>query len=202
MAFTYFFRDLQTLELICEKILPDLKTRKKINIWDAGCAMGPEPYTLAMLIRERTGYMYFRNINIIASDIDISDRFGDVIKNGIYSKEMVERIPSKYFNSYFQKHSIDKKYQLIEDIRKRVDFVRHDLLTLKPISKDFSLILCKNVLLHFSTKEQIEVMKMFHAALVDGGILATEQTQKFPDELVEYFEPVVSNAKIYKKVSR
>jgi chemotaxis protein methyltransferase CheR len=202
MAFTYFFRDLQTLEIICEKILPDLKTREKINIWDAGCAMGPEPYTLAMLIRERTGYMYFRNINIIASDIDVSDNFGDIIKNGVYPKEMVERIPSKYRNTYFEKQSTDQKFQLIEDIRKRVNFLRHDLLTLKPVAKDLSLILCKNVLLHFSEKEQIEVMKMFHGALLEGGCFATEQTQKLPESLAGYFEPVVPNAKIYKKLSR
>ncbi len=41
MAFTYFFRDRQTLELIARHILPDLKRRRYINIWDAGCAMGP-----------------------------------------------------------------------------------------------------------------------------------------------------------------
>lgn len=40
MAFTYFFRDLQTLEMICQHSLPVLRSRQYINIWDAGCAMG------------------------------------------------------------------------------------------------------------------------------------------------------------------
>ena len=52
MAFTYFFRDVQTLELVRDHVLPFLKTRRYINIWDAGCAMGPEPYTLAIILRE------------------------------------------------------------------------------------------------------------------------------------------------------
>lgn len=202
MAFTYFFRDLQTLELICQKVLPELKTRQKVRIWDAGSAMGPEPYTLAMLIRERTGYMYFRNINIIASDIDTSDNFGETIKNGVYPREMVERIPPKFLDTYFEKLKEDKKYRLLDDIRKQVSFVRHDLLTLKPVAKDFSLIVCKNVLLHFSKEQQVQVMKMFYDSLDTGGIFATEQTQKLPAELTEYFEPVVDNARIYRKISR
>lgn len=59
MAFTYFFRDLQTLEMICKYSLPELRTRRYIKIWDAGCAMGPEPFTLAILLREQIGHMYF-----------------------------------------------------------------------------------------------------------------------------------------------
>ena len=79
MAFTYFFRDLQTLELICEYALPYLKTKSYIKVWDAGCAMGPEPYTLAMLIREKVGNMYYRNVKITATDLDGSNLFEEII---------------------------------------------------------------------------------------------------------------------------
>lgn len=79
--------------MICEYALPELRTRRYINIWDAGCAMGPEPYTLAMLLRERIGPMYFRNIRIQATDIDGSDLFDEIIKNAAYPKDQVERIP-------------------------------------------------------------------------------------------------------------
>jgi chemotaxis protein methyltransferase CheR len=43
MAFTYFFRDMQTIEMIRDHVIPVLRTRRYINIWDAGCATGPEP---------------------------------------------------------------------------------------------------------------------------------------------------------------
>ncbi len=52
MAFTYFFRDLQTLHLIRDQVVPSLRTSRYIHIWDAGCAHGPEPYTLAIILRE------------------------------------------------------------------------------------------------------------------------------------------------------
>lgn len=71
-----------------------------------------------------------------------------------------------------------------------------------PIGQDFGLVLCKNVLLHFSEAQRIEVIRMFHGALMEGGFLAMEQTQKLPGEVEELFEPVVSNAQLYRKVNR
>ncbi|MDR3540360.1 MAG: CheR family methyltransferase [Desulfosporosinus sp.] len=200
MAFTYFFRDLQTLEMICEYALPELRARRYINIWDAGCAMGPEPYTLAMLLRERIGHMYFRNIRIQATDIDGSDLFDEIITNAAYPKDQVERIPQEIFKKYFVPDEQDGYFKLIDEIKRVVKFQKHDLLSLLPVAHDFGLILCKNVLLHFNESQRIEVIKMFHSALMDGGFLTMEQTQKLPKQIENMFEPVVSNAQLYRKV--
>jgi len=199
MAFTYFFRDLQTLELICEYALPYLKTKSYIKVWDAGCAMGPEPYTLAMLIREKVGNMYYRNVKITATDLDGSNLFEEIISNAIYPREQVERIPKEIFDKYFVKADKTDHFQIVEEIRKAVIFQKHDLTTLKSVGKDFGIIICKNVLLHFSEQQRIDVIKMFHESLMDGGFFATEQTQKLPDEVKHLFEPVVSNAQLFRK---
>lgn len=202
MAFTYFFRDLQTLELICEHALPVLRTRRNINIWDAGCAMGPEPYTLALLLRERMGHMYFRNIRIQATDIDGSNLFGKIIEDGIYPREQVERIPEEILSKYFSPAHKTDHYQIAEEIRKVVTFQKHDLTSLNPVGQDFGIILCKNVLLHLSEQQRIDVIKMFYNSMIDNGFFATEQTQKLPDEVRDLFEPVVSNAQLFKKVKK
>jgi len=39
MAFTYFFRDQQTLDLIAQHVVPDLKRRRYINVWEADQAV-------------------------------------------------------------------------------------------------------------------------------------------------------------------
>ena len=198
MAFTYFFRDMQTLEMIRDYVIPELRTRRYIHIWDAGCAMGPEPYSLAMVLRENMG-MIFRNVRIHATDIDNSNLFGDIIKKGVYPREQVQRIPVDIFDRYFSPTGEAGHFQISEEIRNSVSFTKHDLLSLKPIRTGLNLILCKNVLLHFQERERIEVLQMFHDAL-DGGYLALEQTQKMPCELEDYFEPVVANAQLYRKV--
>ncbi len=199
MAFTYFFRDIQTLELACDHALPFLKTRRYINIWDAGCAMGPEPYTLAIILRESMGHMYFRNINIMATDIDGSNLFGKIIAEGIYPHEQVERIPREILGKYFQAAGSEGAFQIIKDIRRAVSFQKHDLLSLQAVGTDFGLIICKNVLLHFREEQRIQVIKMFYDALIEGGYLVFEQTQPLPRELSPLFQPVVTNAQLFRK---
>lgn len=201
MAFTFFFRDLHTLEMLREHVIPPLRTRRHIHIWDAGCASGQEPYTLAMLIRENMGEMIFRNMKIHATDLDGSDLFGKIIEEGEYPGEQVKRIPEPYLERYFLQRTEGDSYQVIDEIRKRVEFSKHDLLSLRPVRTDFSLVMCKNVLLHFTEAERIAVLRMFHGALEEGGYLVVEQTQKLPDCLEHMFTPVVPSAQIFRKVA-
>lgn len=202
MAFTYFFRDLQTLEFIAEHLVPFVSGRSRIRIWDAGCAMGQEAYTLAIILAERMGRFAFKNVQILASDIDGSNLFGEIISNGIYPEEEVKRIPADLLQKYFEPASKPGHFQIVEPIRSRVTFLRHDLLTLKPVGEDFCLVLCKNVLLHFQPHERVEVIRMYHGALTPGGYFATEQTQKMPDETARLFQQVVPNAQLFKKPAK
>ena len=84
-------------------------------------------------------------------------------------------------------------------MRSRLTFQKHDLLTFSPIGDSFSLIMCKNVLLHFQPAERVKVIQMFHQALLPGGFFVTEQTQTLPDELAPLFERVVSDGQLFRK---
>lgn len=199
MAFTYFFRDLQTLEIVRDHVVPIMRTRRYFHIWDAGCAHGPEPYSLAIIIRECMGPMIYRNIHIHATDIDISNRFGKAIKRGLYPEEQIKRIPREVLEKYFFRSSERDHFELVDEIRERVSFLRHDLLGFEPIREDIGLIVCKNVLLHFTEKERINVIKMFYAALEEDGFIVMEQTQPLPGEVAELFRRVVSHAQLFRK---
>lgn len=200
MAFTFFFRDTQTLELAVKHLIPCVTGRSRIRIWDAGCAMGPEPYTLAILLSENMGNFSFKNLYILATDIDESGLFGNIIREGIYSEEETKRIPKEIFDKYFQKINHNTNlYKIIDPIREKIHYQQHDLLSLQSAGDGFSLILCKNVLLHFQPAERIEVIKMFHRSLAPGGILAIENTQKLPDEVAHMFTRLVPDAQVYQK---
>jgi chemotaxis protein methyltransferase CheR len=200
-GFYIFFRDLQTLEAIRDQVIPALKTRRFINIWDAGCAMGPEPFSLAIVLRENMGKMIFRNVKIYATDIDGSNLFGRIIKDGEYPGEQIRRIPKDFFAKYFKPNGRPDHFIIADEIRKCITFQKHDLLSLKPVRKNFVLIVCKNVLLHFKEAERISVIRMFHTALSEGGFFATEQTQKMPEELKDLFEPVAANVQLFRKLN-
>jgi len=200
MAFTYFFRDKLTLELVIRHILPTLRTQRYINIWDAGCAHGPEPYSLAIMLRESMSRMLFRNVRIYATDIDTCDQFGRIITEGIYPEGEIKRMPRQIREKYFVETDPPGGHRLVDEIRARVSFVKHDLLSLEPVRTGFSLIVCKNVLLHFNAQQRVNVIRMFHSALRDGGFLVTEQTQKLPRENKDGFEPIITAGQIFKKV--
>ncbi len=200
MAFTYFFRDLHTLEIVVRQMVPEVLGRSRIRVWDAGCAMGQEPYSLAMVFAENLGKFAFGNLQIQATDIDESNLFAKIIQAGEYPGEQVKRIPLEVFAKYFQPAQTPGYFRLVKGIRSRVVFQRHDLLSLTPVGGDFSLILCKNVLLHFTPAERVKVIKMFHRTLAPGGFFATEQTQKLPGEVAHLFQQVAGDAQLFRKI--
>jgi len=200
MAFTYFFRDMQTLDLITKYVVPEVKGHKHIRVWDAGCAHGPEPYSIAIMFRENMGQFMFRNVKIYASDIDTSSQFDKIITDGVYPEGEIKRIPSEIRKKYFSKNGQPGYYKISDEIKSRLTFIQHDLLSLTPVATDFNLIVCKNVLLHLKPKERVEVIKMYHDVLVPGGFFVTEQTQKLPNEAAPLFEKVVSHGQLFRKV--
>jgi|GEM_PF-114748 len=197
MAFTFFFRDWQTLELAIDNALPSLRGRAFIHVWDAGCAHGPEPYTLAILLRERMSDFVFRNVHIHATDIDPS--FAEQVTEGIFPEHEIQRVPPEIVQRYFRPAS-PGFVQVVPELRAKVTFARHDLLSLRPVREGLSLIVCKNVLLHFQETQRIEVLRMFHRAMAGGGTLAMEHTQKMPDALAPCFRQVALHAQVFRKV--
>jgi chemotaxis protein methyltransferase CheR len=185
--------------MIREHVVPVMRTSRYINIWDAGCAMGPEPYSLAIILRENMGNMIFRNVRIFATDIDESGNFGQLIAAGSYPEEQVQRIPGEIRERYFVPDTNPGFFRISEEIRNSVSYQKHDLLSLNPVRDGLSLVLCKNVLLHFKEEERVAVIRMFHAALAAGGFLAMEQTQELPAGVAGMFRRVVSNAQLFQK---
>jgi chemotaxis protein methyltransferase CheR len=199
MAFTYFFRDQHTLKLTLKHVIPSVAGCSRVRVWDAGCAMGPEPYSLAIMFAENMGRFAFRNLRIDATDVDGSNQFGKVISQGVYPEDDLKRIPQDLFEKYFHLDNNQGYYRVNDSIRSKVVFQKHDLLSLRPIGQGFNLVLCKNVLLHFQPAERVAVIRMFNEALAPGGFLAMEQTQKMPQEVAHLFEQVAANAQLFRK---
>jgi chemotaxis protein methyltransferase CheR len=183
-------------------VLPVIGLRRYINVWSAGCSTGQEPYTIAILLRENMGPMLFRNVKLLATDIDENNQYGTIIRNGSYPAKELERIPPEIFKRYFSEDPINPGHFLVDEgIRKRVEFQQHNLLLLKPVRDDLSLIVCKNVLLHFTEEERVNVLKMYYHALNESGFLIVEHTQKMPASLQGHFEQVVPYAQLFRKVN-
>lgn len=201
MAFTFFFRDEQILALAVQKLVPMVMGRSNIHILNAGCAMGMETYTFAILLAESMGKFALRNVKILAIDIDNENvDFGKTVREGVYHKDHLQRIPPHLFNKYFSTTENEEYFVVSQELRSLVEFRKHDLLTLQTLRNDFSLIICKNVLLHFNYPQRVDVLSLYHSMMLDSGLLAMENTQQMPQELNAKFKKLVDYAQLHQKI--
>jgi chemotaxis protein methyltransferase CheR len=201
MAFTFFFRDEQILSLAVQHLVPLTLGRSNVHILNAGCAMGMETYTFAIMLAENLGKFALRNVKIHAVDIDNENvDFGRTLREGIYHRDHLQRIPPELFTKYFAPTDTPDHFKISDELRTLVSFQKHDLLTLAPLRNDYSLVICKNVLLHFNYQQRVDVISMFHSMLLKDGLLAMENTQSMPGEIDHLFRRVVSYAQLYAKI--
>ena len=188
------------LERVADQLLPSLAGRAHPRIWDAGSAMGQEPYTLAMILAERMGHFAFNNLRIDATDVESTGQFAQMIEAAVYPRDELSRLPEGILEKYFEANGQHDCFRVLDRIRQRVVFQQHDLLSLQEIGQGYSMVLCKNVLLHFQPPERIEVLKMFHRALAPGGLFASELTQEMPPELAPLFQRAIPDVQVFRKL--
>jgi chemotaxis protein methyltransferase CheR len=203
MAYTSFFRDSDALQAIVDVALPELAHAREIRVWDAGCATGEEPYTLAILFASRLGAFMFRNLDILATDHEESSfpQFAERIRLARYSRTDIFWVPQELRELYFLPTEESECFELTQEIRDRVRFLKHDLLTCKAPETGQSLIVCKNVLMHFEPEAQERVLDMYHEALLPGGFLALDGNQRLPPSFKRKFLQVAPGSPLYRKPS-
>ena len=200
MAFTFFFRDLPVIEYAADHLVRFASGRMKVKVWDAGCALGQETYTLAIVLAGKMGQFAFRNLRIDATDYDSANHFGDTVEKAVYHFNDLKRMPEAVLKRYFEPADTQDYFRVVSKLREPVFFRYHDLLSFEPVGMAYSLIICKNVLLHFTYEQRVKVMKMFYRALLPGGFITTEQTQKMPKEVGHLFKQVVPDSQLFMKI--
>lgn len=199
MAFSFFFRDLPILEAAADLFIEQSQGKRNLKVWVAGSAMGQEVYSLAIVLSEKLGYFAFNNLQITATDIEAE--FGEIIENGIYPAGDLDRIPPEIKKKYFEPSS-DNKFRINPRLSDKVNFIHHDLLTFTNPGDNYGLIVCKNVLLHFTPEQRIEVYRTFHNCLDHQGILANENTQKLPPDVSHLFNQFSPEFQIFSRVDK
>ena len=184
-----------------EHCLPSLAGRSHPRIWDAGAAMGQEPYTLSILFAERMGHFAFDNLRIDATDVESTGQFAQMIEAGVYPKEELSRLPEGILEKYFEPNG--KPGDLSRDRQGpaagRLSMARSSVLARKSatVTRWSCARTCCST---FRPPERVEVLRMFHRALAPGGFFATEHTQEMPQELASLFERVIPDGQLFRKV--
>src|SRR5207249_2650378 len=72
---TFFFRHHEAFDALRDVVFPDLIRRnqaiRKLRVWSAGCSIGAEPYSIAILLKRDLGHLLSGwEVSIIATDIN------------------------------------------------------------------------------------------------------------------------------------
>jgi chemotaxis protein methyltransferase CheR len=170
-----FFRDTERFAELERHVLPELLANagtRGLSVWSAGCSMGAEPYSLAILLRELGPG---RHHQVLATDIDQTILARAEAGAG-YTAADLRNVGAECIERWFGRQP-DGRYRVGPAPRALVTFRQHDLLRDAYPSGPFDLIACRNVVIYFTDAAKERIYAEFVRALRPGGVLFVGGTE-------------------------
>ena len=204
---TYFFREEYQFQCMVKRMLPEIISRKRsgdiIRIWSIPCSTGEEPYSIAIYLLEYWKDIDKWDVEIVASDIDTNAL--EKAKKGVYSERSVQNLPREIVKKYF-KYLGNRYYQICDDLRNSVEFVRLNIIDTKEMKRyrGFDLVFCRNLLIYFDDLSRKIAVENLFDSMNPGGFICLGhsesmsrispifQIRKFPEAIV-YQKPLEKN---------
>lgn len=169
---TFFFRDKIPFDHLRETVLPSLlqarTNRKSLRIWSAASSTGQEPYSIAMLLKEKEPALSGWRVEIVATDL--SQGVLEKSRAGIFSQFEVQRgLPIQLLVKYFTQ--MGELWQLNADIRAMVAHRQLNLLQDFSHLGKFDVIFCRNVLIYFDQDTKAAIFERLAKAIEPDGFL-------------------------------
>lgn len=199
---TSFFRDAHPWEALADEVIPELIAARAddraLRFWCAAASSGQEPYSLAMLMRDRfASQLAGWDVQILATDLSPSmiDRAG----TGSFSQLEVNRgLPAATLVEHFTRQGL--RWQISEKIRDAVDFRlmnladEHDYDRLGP----FDLILIRNVLIYFDMDTKRDILRRCRRILRPDGLLFLGTSETTINVVDDYQRAVYGKTTCYR----
>ncbi len=206
-----FFRNPLVFEIVRERILPEILARKRqkssreIRIWSAGCAMGEEAYSVAILLHMAIkGEVADWTPRIFATDMD--EKALEAARGAVYGRTSFESTKLGILDEYFVPNGAG--FEVRPFIRKMVRFSHHDLTsratTTPPDSVfgTFDLTLCRNVVIYFSRDTKTRVFSNICKSVARGGYLILGESESLDRNTESGMRTVDRSCKLYRKPLR
>jgi two-component system CheB/CheR fusion protein len=107
-----------------------------------------------------------RRVKIYATDVD--DAGLVQARQASYTEQQLRGLPGEVVDQYFE--AMGDRYSFRKDLRRSVIFGRNDLVQDAPISRN-DLVVCRNTLMYLNADTQTHILRRFHFALADRGLL-------------------------------
>jgi len=169
-----FFRNPEAWEAMATQFLrPALLQQLSVRVWSAGCSLGYEPLTIAMLAREIAPS---KPISILGTDLD--DTTLARARKATYTEQQMAGVSPARRARFFRQ--VGANWEAKPELQALISWRRHDLLK-DPYEKPFDIICCRNVVIYFTEAAKTEMYKRFCESLRVGGVLFLGATESIPN---------------------
>jgi chemotaxis protein methyltransferase CheR len=169
---TSFFRDHHPFETLRTGVLPELihkrRDERRLSVWFAACSTGQEPYSFALLLRERFPELAEWRLELLATDL--SAEVLDRARAGRYSQIEVNRgLPAALLVKYFHQHGAT--WELDGALRRTVEFRELNLVRPWPVLPRLDLVFLRNVMIYFDVETKKAILGRVARVLRPDGYL-------------------------------
>lgn len=197
-----FFREAWLWEMLAEQVLPRLLAaspgRRELRVWSVGCAGGEEPYSLALLWRERLQARYPGcRLSIVAGDCDPASLRR--ARRACYRASSLREIPPGIRRKWF----VDRGdcYRLSQRISGMVRFVRHDFMH-EWAPGCFDLVLARYLpFTYYRGGRRLQAARRLWRALRPGGVLMIGNKESLEGEELRWLAPRFQTSATYVRLA-
>ena len=174
---TSFFREAHHFPLLAEHVK---KVRDRpITIWCSASSTGEEPYSIAMTVCEAFNTLT-PPVQIIATDIDTNVL--QVGANGVYALDRIGKLEPERLKKFFLrgKGAQEGMVRVRPELRNLVSFKQLNLLADGwPLSGQFDVIFCRNVMIYFDKATQRKILARFVPLMKPDALLFAGHSENF-----------------------
>lgn len=198
---TSFFRDPEAFEVLEQELLPALFAKKapgdSIRVWTVGCSTGEEAYAIAILLYERMEHLKLPfNLQVFATDID--PRAIAQARSGIFPTSSAADLSPQRLERFFVRDPEKNVLRVQKFIRDLLVFSEQDVARDPPFSR-IDLVSCRNLLIYMNPALQKKLLRLFHYALHDGGLLFLGSSETVGEPEKPLFSTVNRQWKVYRR---
>ncbi len=173
---TSFFREAHHFPLLAEHVK---KIHGPVTIWCSAASTGEEPYSIAMTMCEAYGTLT-PPVQIIATDIDTNVLATG--ERGVYSIDRLDKMDPARAKKFFLRGKGEQSgmVRVRQELNKLITFKQLNLLADQwPISGQFDVIFCRNVMIYFDKATQRKILARFVPLMKPDALLFAGHSENF-----------------------
>ncbi|WP_394730330.1 CheR family methyltransferase [Altererythrobacter sp. GH1-8] len=201
---TYFHRESHHFDYLADHLRDELIARLNsgdaIRIWSAGCSSGEEIWNIMMVLLgpDRREGRTLANANLLALATDLAPHALAKAEAGSYPAESLKDLDPALVANWCEQDGQDLR--IGPEARKCVRFRQLNLLHEWPMSGQFDIIFCRNVMIYFDQPTKDRLVRRFAERLKPGGYLFIGHSERINSDAVAMLDTL--GPTIYRRKER